>query len=290
VGETLLGGTRGLRELPDALAGAEGLDTVVQAARDMVTRYIEPGGDLNTVLSGSWLGHPLHPLLTDVTIGAWTGAVLIDLFGGRRGAKAADKLLLVGVLSSAPTALSGLSDWSTIDQGSQRVGVVHAAGNATANALFLASYVSRKRGRRMRGRALALLGLGVAAGAGFLGGDLSYRRGAGVDRTAFDEVSRDWTVVADESSIEEGRPTLVDVDGVPVMLVRDGGEVQALAARCAHQGGPLHEGEISDGCVRCPWHSSRFRLSDGQPVSGPTAHPQPTLQVRVQGGKVEVRR
>ena len=290
MGETLLGGTKALRELPDALAGSEGLDTVVQAVGDVVTRYVEPGGDLNTVLAGTWLGHPLHPLLTDVTIGAWTGAVVVDLLGGRRGQKAADKLVLLGVLSVAPTVVTGLTDWSTIDSRSQRVGVVHAAGNGVANVLFGLSYIARKRGRRMRGRALALLGLGVAAGAGYLGGDLSYRRGAGVDRTAFDEVARDWTVVADESSVEEGRPTLVDVDGVPVRLVRDGGEVRAVAARCAHQGGPLNEGEIADGCVKCPWHSSRFRLVDGQPTSGPTAHPQPTLQVRVQGGKVEVRR
>jgi transposase-like protein len=60
--------------------------------------------------------------------------------------------------------------------------------------------------------------------------------------------------------------------------------------RCAHQGGPLHEGRVEDGCVVCPWHSSRYRLSDGAALSGPTAHPQPAVQVRVHDSKVEVRR
>lgn len=83
---------------------------------------------------------------------------------------------------------------------------------------------------------------------------------------------------------------LADADGVPVVLVRSGGQVRALMARCSHQGGPLHEGRVDDGCITCPWHQSRFRLSDGEAVSGPTAHPQPVLEVRVQGGKVEVRR
>jgi len=142
----------------------------------------------------------------------------------------------------------------------------------------------------MRGRALALVGLGVAAGAGYLGGDLTFRRGAGVDRTAFDAAPDEWTAVAEEAALSEGRPVLVEANGVEMMLVRDGGQVRALAARCAHQGGPLHDGEIENGCVKCPWHSSRFRLSDGEALSGPTAHPQPTLRTRVQGGKVEVRR
>jgi nitrite reductase/ring-hydroxylating ferredoxin subunit len=129
-----------------------------------------------------------------------------------------------------------------------------------------------------------------AAFSAYLGGDLSFRRAAGVDRTSTQELPSDWTVVADDSSLEEGKPVLVEADGVPIMLVRSEGQVRALVAQCSHQGGPLHEGQVEDGCITCPWHGSRFRLSDGEATSGPTAFRQPALEVRVQGGKVEVRR
>lgn len=286
--DTLRSRLKAVRDLPEVLASSEGLDPVARGLRDAVGQVVEPGSDVNTLLSGTWLGHPLHPVLTDLTIGAWSSAVLVDIVGGRRGQKAADRLILLGLLSAAPTVASGWSDWSTIDSRAQRVGTVHAAGNAAAGTLFFLSYVSRKRGRRWRGRALALAGTAAMAGAGFLGGDLSFRRGAGVDRTFAEKLPGEWTAVAEEAALAEGRPMLVELDGAQVMLVRDGGVVHALAARCAHQGGPLHEGEVSDGCVRCPWHSSRFRLRDGEAMSGPTAHPQPVLQVRVHGGKVEI--
>jgi nitrite reductase/ring-hydroxylating ferredoxin subunit len=111
----------------------------------------------------------------------------------------------------------------------------------------------------------------------------------GVDHTAFVEAPEDWTAVADESSVRESEAMLVEREGVEILLVRQGGSLYALLDRCTHQGGPLHEGKIEDGCVICPWHSSRFRLSDGAALSGPTAHPEPAFQVRVREGKVEVR-
>jgi nitrite reductase/ring-hydroxylating ferredoxin subunit/uncharacterized membrane protein len=288
--ESLNRALRPLRGVPERLAETDALSSVAGPVKDAVSKAVPPGSDLNTVLSGTWMGHPLHPLLTDVVIGAYTGAVVVDLVGGRRGQKSADRLLLLGLLAAAPTVASGFNDWSTLGTAEQRVGVVHAAGNAVGNVLFALSYVARKRKRRMRGRALAMAGLASSGFAGFLGGDLSFRRGAGVDRTSLQEAPSDWTVVADDASVAEGRPVLADADGVPVVLVRSGGQVRALMARCSHQGGPLHEGEVADGCITCPWHQSRFRLADGEAVSGPTAHPQPVLEVRVQGGKVEVRR
>ena len=290
LGESLNQVLRPLRQVPEKLVGIDRLSDVAAPIRDAVSGAVPPGSDLNTVLSGTWMGHPLHPLLTDVVIGAYTGAVVVDLVGGRRGQKSADRLLLLGLLAAAPTVASGFNDWSTLGAPEQRVGVVHAAGNAVGNVLFTLSFVARKRKRRMRGRILALAGLASSSFAGFLGGDLSFRRAAGVDRASLQEAPSDWTVVADDASVTEGRPVLADADGTPVVLVRSSGQVRALIARCSHQGGPLHEGQVSDGCITCPWHQSRFRLSDGEAVSGPTAHPQPVLEVRVQGGKVEVRR
>jgi nitrite reductase/ring-hydroxylating ferredoxin subunit len=142
----------------------------------------------------------------------------------------------------------------------------------------------------LAGKGLALLGLGAVTFSGYLGGHLSFRKGTGVDHTAFLEAPDEWTPVADEASVKESEPMLVEAAGVEVMLVRQGGSLCALLEHCAHQGGPLHEGTIEDGVVICPWHSSHFRLSDGAALSGPTAHPQPALEVRVSEGKVEVRR
>jgi nitrite reductase/ring-hydroxylating ferredoxin subunit len=137
---------------------------------------------------------------------------------------------------------------------------------------------------------LALTGYGTVSVGAFLGGHLSFRSGVGVDHTAFVEAPEDWTAVADEAGLRESEPVLIERAGVEILLVREGGSLYALLDRCAHQGGPLHEGKVEDGCVICPWHSSRYRLSDGVALSGPTAHPQPALRLRVIDGKVEVRR
>ncbi|HWC40068.1 MAG TPA: Rieske (2Fe-2S) protein, partial [Acidimicrobiales bacterium] len=158
-----------------------------------------------------------------------------------------------------------------------------------ATGLFGTSWLARKTGRRLFGKLLALAGFGTVSVGGLLGGHLAFRRGAGVDHTAFRDAPEDWTAVADESSIRESEPVLVERAGVEIMLVRQRGSLYALLDRCAHQGGPLHEGKVEDGCVICPWHSSRFRLSDGVALSGPTAHPQPALHIRLREGKVEVR-
>ena len=105
----------------------------------------------------------------------------------------------------------------------------------------------------------------------------------------FEDYPGDWTAVVAESELAEGEPHRAELDGVPVVVVRSGGELYALADRCSHRGGPLSDGEVSDGCITCPWHGSRFRLEDGSVERGPAAYPQPALDVRVSGGMVEVR-
>ena len=279
-----------LRDLPLRLEQMDSLDQVAVPVQDAVKGILKAGDPLNEALSGTALGHPLHPPLTDVVIGAWTSAVALDIVGGRRGRRAADRLIALGVLSALPTATTGLNDWTTLYGPTTRVGVVHGAGNLLATGLFGTSWLARKVGRRLLGKALALAGLGTITASGLLGGHLAYRRGVGVDHTTFLEAPSDWTQVADEVSVKESHPVLVDVAGVEIMVVRQGGSLFALLDRCAHQGGPLHEGTIDDGCVICPWHSSRFQLSDGAALSGPTSHPQPALAVRVRDGKIEVRR
>jgi len=202
----------------------------------------------------------------------------------------ADRLVALGVLSAIPTAAAGLNDWATLEGQDRRLGLVHGTTNVVATGLFGASWLARKTGHRFFGRTLALAGYGTVSIGAFLGGHLSFRRGVGVDHTAFLEAPEEWTPVADEASVKEAEPLLVKTADVEIVLVREGGSLYALLERCAHQGGPLHEGRIEGGCVVCPWHSSRYRLSDGAALSGPTAHPQPALEVRVRDGKVEVRR
>ena len=281
---------RPLRELPGRAEQIDALDQVAEALAKTVERAAPDGSSVNGVLSGTALGHPLHPPLTDVVIGAWTSALAVDWLGGKRGGPAADWLVALGALSALPTAAAGVNDWATLDGSNRRLGLVHGTTNVVATGLFGASWLARKAGHRFFGRLLALAGYGTVSIGAFLGGHLSFRRGAGVDHTAFLEAPADWTPVADEASVQELEPLLITVAGVEIVLVRAAGSLYALLDRCAHQGGPLHEGRVEDGCVVCTWHSSRYRLSDGAALSGPTAHPQPAVEVRVRDGKVEVRR
>ncbi|MEA2299284.1 MAG: hypothetical protein QOF77_2220 [Solirubrobacteraceae bacterium] len=274
--------------LVDGIASADQLDAITGPLAKVVGRATAPAAVKNA-LSGTWLGHQLHPLLTDVTIGAWVSISAVDLLGGREGARVARLLTGLGILSSVPTAASGLSDWSETYGPEQRIGLVHAAGNLAGLALQVASYLGRRRGRRGRGAALSLAGLGLAGGAGYLGGHLVYALGVGVSHTAFEHPTTDWTDVGDGDGLEESTPLRVDAAGTPVVVVRTGDRLFALSATCVHAGGPLDEGEVVDGCLRCPWHASMFRLDDGRAVRGPAALGQPVWQARIADGRLEVR-
>jgi nitrite reductase/ring-hydroxylating ferredoxin subunit/uncharacterized membrane protein len=277
--------------IADRLAALEQLDPVAEPIAKKV-RELLPAGPVKDALSGTWLGHALHPLLQLVPLGTWTSAVILDLIGGEDGESSADKLIGTGLLAALPTFASGWSDYADTTVASdsvRRIGIIHAASNGTGAALFAASLAARGKGARGRGKLLALAGMGAVSAGGWLGGHLAYAEGVGVDTTAFEDYPSDWTPVADDAELAEGAPRRVEVDGVPLLVVRDGGEVRVLADRCSHRGGPLSGGEISDGCVTCPWHGSRFRLADGSVERGPAAYPQPVLAVRVSAGKIEVR-
>lgn len=278
-----------MRNLITSIEGRASLDKLSKLSAGWVGRATQPAAVKNA-LSGTWLGHQLHPMLTDLPIGAWAMATFLDLTGGKRAATSAQRLVGLGVLATAPTAASGASDWSDTYGPDQRVGLVHAATNVTATLLHAASWAARRRGHRGTGIVLSGLGLGLTAGAAYLGGHLSLARGIGVNHTAFEDTVTDWTDVAAESDLAEGQPMRVTATGVPVVLVRHGGDVRALSARCTHAGGPLDEGTlVGHGCVKCPWHGSEFRLADGTVVRGPAAIPQPTWDVKVDDGRVSVR-
>jgi nitrite reductase/ring-hydroxylating ferredoxin subunit/uncharacterized membrane protein len=278
-----------LRDFPQKVEGLDGLEPAAGKLARIVEQALPAGSILGDCLSGTAMGHPLHPPLTDVVVGSWTAAVAMDWVGGKRSRPAADWLVAVGALAALPTAAAGLNDWSTLDGPARRLGLVHGLTNIFATGLFGASWLARRSGHRKAGKLLSLAGYGTVSAGAFLGGHLSFGRGVGVDHTAFLEIPGDWSVVADEASVLESQPLLVESAGVEILLVRQGESINALLDRCSHLGGPLHKGAIEHGCVICPWHSSRYRLSDGTALSGPTAHSQPVLDVRVLDGKVQVR-
>jgi nitrite reductase/ring-hydroxylating ferredoxin subunit/uncharacterized membrane protein len=279
--------TRLLRDLERAAS----LDPPARAVGKYV-RSVLGRGALKDTLSGTWLGHPLHPVLTDVPVGTWTSATILDVAGGGDAGPAADRLILIGIAAAIPTAVSGWSDWADSEptsDGVRRIGMVHAVSNVAALSLYAASLVARARGRRGRGVALGLAGAGALATGGMLGGDLAYAKGVGVDQAAFLRPIEDWTAVAGSGDVREGTPRRAEADGQAVVLVRRAGRVHALADRCVHRGGSLHEGELVDGCIECPLHGSRFHLDDGSVERGPAAYPQPVFEVREIEDRVEIR-
>lgn len=278
-----------------ALAGkvehARALDPAVEALSGAVNAVV-PAGPVKDGLHGRWLGHPLHPLLVTLPIGSWLGASLLDLAGGPAGRRAAQRLVGVGVLAVAPTAAAGTADWSELGTSprAKRVGLVHAAANYAAALVYGASWLARRRGDHRRGRNLALAGSAGLMVGGYLGGHLTYSSGVGVNRNAdVPETPTAWTDVVAIGDLAEDAPRRFDVDGQPVVLVRTGGETFALGATCSHLGGPLADGAVDDGCLVCPWHSSRFRLRDGGVDRGPATVPQPAFDVRIVAERVQVR-
>ncbi len=240
------------------------------------------------LLYGTWFGHPLHPAVIVLPIGFWTSTAVFDLVGEER---AADLTLQLGVVSALGAAATGAAQWQDTvnNKKPRRLGALHALLNVGATALFGASWVLRARGARGAGVALSTAGLGVASASAWLGGDLAYDLGIGVDHTAFVDPLDEWTDVLAEGDLAEGQPKRVEADGVPVMLLRLDGEVVAISATCTHLGGPLDEGKIEGDTVTCPWHGSVFCVRDGKLLHGPATMPEPSFEVRVQDGRIAVR-
>lgn len=266
----------------DAVSHERGLDAAAHAATGAVDQVL-PTGPARDALHGVWLGHALHPMLTDVPIGAWTSAMMLDFVPGRGAARAAQALTGFGCLVALPTALSGAADWSRAGPGDQRVGLVHAAANSAALVAYTMSWWARRRGRRVRGVLLGFAGATAATLGGYIGGHLVYRHGLGADRNADVDPPTEWTEAADPRPARVG--TVTTVAGEDVLVLDDPDE--AVHARCGHLGGPLEDGSVvRDGmrrCVQCPWHGSVFHTDDGSVVHGPATAPQPAYEVDATG-------
>jgi nitrite reductase/ring-hydroxylating ferredoxin subunit len=279
----------------DRVADAPTFDAVIAPARRAVQGALPR--PLRDFLHGTWLGHPLHPVLMHVPVGTWLSAGVLDLFPPLR--PAGTVLIGTGVATAVPTALSGAADWSEQEIGVQRLGVLHAAANTVALGLYAGALVARTKGRGTLGLLLSYAGLGVATGSAAIGGHMSYAQSSGVSHAspAAQALTSDWIDLGPLDDLPEGRPALrsggIDDAAVPLTAVRRGARVDVFVGRCSHLSGPLHEGTVEEvrgvSCLVCPWHGSAFDLETGEARRGPAANRQDKLEVRMESGRVQAR-
>jgi nitrite reductase/ring-hydroxylating ferredoxin subunit len=281
-----------LEPLVRSVEKASFLDPVAQAVGKAVRENV-PRGPVKDALAGTWLGHAVHPMLTDIVIGSFTSASMLDLLAPGEEGKSSERLIALGIAAYLPTAAAGVNDWAdteAVDDGIRRAGLIHANANLVALTLYAASLRARRRGARGRGALLGFAGLTVLMAGGYLGGHLSLTKGVGPDQTVFDPGPTDWTPAADASQLPDRRPTRVVVGDTPVLLLRDGEQIFAIHDRCSHRGCSLSDGELEGDEIVCACHGSRFDRRDGAVKRGPATSPQPAFQVRQSDGGVEVRR
>jgi nitrite reductase/ring-hydroxylating ferredoxin subunit/uncharacterized membrane protein len=253
---------------------------------------LKPAGQATrNFLHGTWFGHPLHPALIDIPLGAWSVTTFLDIYelssGDDSFARGADAALRIGLVASLGAAASGLNDWQYTNRPARRVGVVHALLNIGAMVLFFTSWLQRKRGARESGIGTGILAWIVSMTAAYVGGYLVYDQRVGVDHAQRDGPEK-WTPVMTEDDLVENTLHRVSADGVDILLVKKDGRIFAIGEKCAHLSGPLSEGKLEGNTVVCPWHGSQFSLADGNVINGPAVFRQPCFDARVHDGKIEV--
>ncbi|RZU33421.1 Rieske 2Fe-2S domain-containing protein [Blastococcus saxobsidens] len=278
----------------DRIADVSAVDKAMEPARRAVQGMPSAVKD---VLHGTWLGHPLHPVLVQVPVGSWVSAGLLDAVPRLR--PAATVLIGAGVAAAVPAALSGAADWSEQGTGVRRLGALHAVLNTAALGLYVGSLVARGAGRGGLGRLLSYGGLGLAGSSAAIGGHMSYAQSSGASHaaTAVRALSTDWLDLGPLDDLPEGRPAMRSGKGgsmaVPLAVIRRSGRVDVFVAACSHLSGPLDEGTVEtvrgSECLVCPWHGSAFDLDNGEPRRGPAANPQEKLEVRMEAGHVMAR-
>lgn len=282
------------QRLVQAIESQTQLDSIIDPLKQPLEQFLSQRAGLRSLLNGTWLGHAVHPVLTDLPIGAWTASCVLDLldaFGVNRNLRqASDTITGVGLVAALGAAVFGIADWSYTMDKPKRVGFVHGATNVVVTSLYAGSLVARAKGNRAVGVALSAVGYDLLLFSGWLGGELSYRFGLGVDHTAFQEGPTEWVTVAGVAEVTEGQLHRVEANGVPILLTRSQGQVYAIGDTCSHLGCSLAEGELQQDMVVCPCHGSGFRITDGQVLQGPASIRQPRFSVRVQGERLEVRR
>ena len=283
------------------------LGRYVTRAVDAQARWAKPFGDFNhrwlgalfhpirpvqNFLNGTWLGHPVHAVVTDVPIGALTVSIVADVIGQPL---AADVSMLLGVLAMIAAAVTGLADYAEVDGTARNRATVHGSIMVVTLAAYTVSLLIRSSSPtdRLLPIALAVAGYLLLSVGAAIGGDLVYLAGTHVNRHAWRGAGTKWIALdlGALPDIPEGGPTKLKAGINELALIREGDRILAVHAQCAHAGGPLAEGSLVGGAIQCPWHGSRYRLADGHVVRGPAMYDQPAYDVRrAETGGWEVRR
>jgi nitrite reductase/ring-hydroxylating ferredoxin subunit/uncharacterized membrane protein len=266
--------------------------------------YRIPGtGPIKSMLHGTWpLQHPLHPAITDATIGGYTAMVALDIFYllGRDASltHASDVLLIFSFATSLVSIVSGLTDWNDTYAEERRNGMLHGLLMVVATVFFLVSLWMRlNSGAAARDTALyiSLVGWAVMTVAAFLGGEEAFGYGTQVNRQAWSDTKTKWQKLdVAAKGLDDRKPIVGKTkEGVEVMVVQVDGKLYGITKVCTHAGGPLNEGKWvgGDRCqIECPWHGSRFDIRDGAAVRGPATFDAIRFDVREgDGGFIEVR-
>ena len=253
-----------------------------------------PGKYLQDFLNGSWLGHPLHPVLTDVVVGGYTMLIILDLVSLIFGADFRDpSLIILGLttLAGLATILSGLTDFKDTGFDDERnVTTLHGYTNVISIVIYVIAFFVRLGGGETAGQILAIIGYVVISVGAYIGGHVVFKYGYMVNHNAFSKGRRakEFTPIMAAVELAENTPTKAALGPTALVLVRRGDVVFAMKETCSHAGGPLAEGQLQGDAIVCPWHASHFRLSDGAVLHGPAHTRQVTYRARIQAGQVEV--
>lgn len=269
----------------DSLGWLQRLSDRATAIAAPTRKRLEPSGLLD-LLHGRWLGHALHPALSDLPVGLWGGSLMLYLVDRP---DAAAILSLAGSGASLGTLVTGVADWTVTDGHERRVGLLHGLLNTGALVIQLGSPAAHFSGANTAAVACSAASFTVTLGAAHLGGHLVLGRATMVNRTAGIIRPAQWTPAV-QDDFAEGETRAAEIGGRNILLYRDGdGTTSAMENACSHAGGPLSLGQSENDIVTCPWHGSRFCLRNGAVVRGPATYPQPTLETRKRGGWIEVR-
>lgn len=284
--------------LIDRIARYPALGTLAEAIAPVVRGALDGEGAVETpikdALHGTWLGHSLHPIVTDIPVGAWSALAVLDvleLSGRREFAPGADAALVIGLAGAVASAITGWAEWSDTKDEPQRLGMAHALLNGVAVTCYLGSFALRRGGARRTGIAGAFLGYAFTSAAAYLGGELAYSYQLGVKHTVVPlEPPAQFTDLCATDAVADGATRTLEFAGVPLLVTRRGNALSAVSAVCTHRGAPLADGTIAGDCVACPWHGSRFDLATGAVVEGPATFPLARFDVRDKNGRIEARR
>ena len=283
------------------------LGRYVNRAVDAQSRWSKPFGDFNhrwlsalfhpirpiqNFLNGTWLGHPVHSVVTDVPVGAMTVSIIADLIGQHT---VADVSMVLGVLSMVAAAVTGLADYTEVDGTARNRATVHGTLMVVTLLLYVVSLLIRSGNPpdRLVAILIALVGYGLLALAAAIGGDLVYLIGTHVNRNAWRGAGAKWIALdlGGLPDIPEGGPTKLRAGINDLAVVREGDRILAVHALCSHAGGPLPEGKLVDDQIECPWHGSRFHLANGYVARGPSMYDVPAYEIRKsESGGWEARR